>query len=92
MAAACKRFARNLHVNTPFRVVETNKKGAAHLHNSLIYNVGTTRFELATTRPPDVYSTGLSYVPLVTPTFGLAISPAPTLRLALLSDQRDSNL
>ena len=25
--------------------------------------VGTTRFELATTRPPDVYSTGLSYVP-----------------------------
>ncbi len=33
------------------------------LHNSLIMNVGTTRFELATTRPPDVYSTGLSYVP-----------------------------
>jgi hypothetical protein len=25
--------------------------------------VGTTRFELATTRPPDVYSTELSYVP-----------------------------
>ena len=26
--------------------------------------VGMTRFELATTRPPDVYSTGLSYIPL----------------------------
>ena len=26
-------------------------------------DVGTTRFELATTRPPDVYSTELSYVP-----------------------------
>jgi len=25
-----------------------------HLHNSLISNVGTTRFELATTRPPGV--------------------------------------
>ena len=25
--------------------------------------VGTTGFEPATTRPPDVYSTGLSYVP-----------------------------
>ena len=25
--------------------------------------VGMTRFELATTRPPDAYSTGLSYIP-----------------------------
>ena len=30
-----------------------------------IFNlVGMTRFELATTRPPDAYSTGLSYIPL----------------------------
>lgn len=27
------------------------------------FEVGATRFELATTRPPDVYSTGLSYAP-----------------------------
>jgi hypothetical protein len=27
------------------------------------YNVGTTRFELATPRPPDVCATGLRYVP-----------------------------
>ena len=27
--------------------------------------VGMTRFELAATRPPDAYSTGLSYIPLV---------------------------
>ena len=26
-------------------------------------SVGVTRFELATTRPPDAYSTGLSYIP-----------------------------
>ena len=29
----------------------------------LTKNVGTTGFEPATTRPPDVYSTELSYVP-----------------------------
>ena len=28
-----------------------------------LYSVGMTRFELATTRPPDAYSTGLSYIP-----------------------------
>lgn len=33
------------------------------LKQPLLDFVGTTRFELATTRPPDVYSTGLSYVP-----------------------------
>ena len=27
--------------------------------------VGMTGFEPATTRPPDVYSTGLSYIPLI---------------------------
>lgn len=27
--------------------------------------VGMTRFELATTRPPDAYSTGLSYIPIM---------------------------
>ncbi len=43
-----------------------NKKGAAFEGNSFGYSVvGTTRFELATTRPPDVYSTGLSYVPKI---------------------------
>ena len=30
-----------------------------------LYDVGMTRFELATTRPPDAYSTGLSYIPLL---------------------------
>lgn len=35
------------------------------MRNSLIFSVGATRFELATTRPPDVYSTGLSYAPMV---------------------------
>ena len=29
-----------------------------------MFSVGMTRFELATTRPPDAYSTGLSYIPL----------------------------
>ena len=28
-----------------------------------LYYVGVTRFELATTRPPDAYSTELSYTP-----------------------------
>jgi hypothetical protein len=42
-----------------------NKKGAACSGNSFYHSVGTTRFELATTRPPDVYSTGLSYVPKI---------------------------
>ena len=40
-----------------------DKKKGITLRNSLIINVGATRFELATTRPPDVYSTGLSYAP-----------------------------
>ena len=39
------------------------KKAQPHCAAALCYSVGTTRFELATTRPPDVYSTGLSYVP-----------------------------
>mgnify|MGYP006990011204 CR=1 FL=1 len=33
------------------------------MHNLLIIPVGVTGFEPATTRPPDVYSTGLSYTP-----------------------------
>ena len=66
MAADLKRFASNLQVETPKKAHLQIKKGAMQMHNSLIYNVGTTRFELATTRPPDVYSTGLSYIPKYT--------------------------
>ncbi len=33
------------------------------MRNSLIISVGVTRFELATTRPPDVCATGLRYTP-----------------------------
>lgn len=42
-------------------IVGTEKRIPARLQISGI--VGMTRFERATTRPPDVYSTGLSYIP-----------------------------
>lgn len=64
MAADLKRFASNLQVETLKMAHLQIKKGAMQMHNSLIYNVGMTGFEPATTRPPDVYSTGLSYIPL----------------------------
>ena len=35
----------------------------ASLCSAVAAGVGVTRFELATTRPPDAYSTGLSYTP-----------------------------
>ena len=35
----------------------------ASLGSTVAAGVGVTRFELATTRPPDAYSTGLSYTP-----------------------------
>lgn len=37
------------------------KKSSDHLIGAFL--VGTTRFELATPRPPDVCATGLRYVP-----------------------------
>jgi hypothetical protein len=56
MAADLKRFASNLQVETLKKAHLQTKKGAMLSHNSLIYSVGTTRFELATTRPPGVKS------------------------------------
>ena len=35
------------------------------MRNSLIISVGVTGFEPATTRPPDVYATGLRYTPKI---------------------------
>lgn len=40
-----------------------NKKGRITKKSDLSFCVGTTGFEPATTRPPDVDSTGLNYVP-----------------------------
>ncbi len=45
--------------NTP-----QNENGQTAIQSNLSIQVGTTRFELATTRPPDVCATGLRYVPL----------------------------
>lgn len=36
---------------------------AIEIISRLLHFVGMTGFEPATTRPPDVYSTGLSYIP-----------------------------
>ena len=40
-----------------------NKKASITVRLPMPYSVGMTRFELATTHPPDAYSTGLSYIP-----------------------------
>ena len=40
-----------------------NKSATYLVVNGWFPVVGMTRFELATTRPPDAYSTGLSYIP-----------------------------
>jgi len=40
-----------------------NKKGQNGIDPILSCQVGMTRFELATPRPPDVYATGLRHIP-----------------------------
>ncbi len=55
----------------------------AFCHNPLLLSVGTTRFELATTRPPDVYSTGLSYVPQKSRTNGIRTCDLHDVNVAL---------
>ena len=45
------------------RVLTKNKKDNLLQDCLFESDVGMTRFELATPRPPDVYSTGLSYIP-----------------------------
>ena len=44
---------------------DKKKKELSFKLNSLTLTVGVTGFEPATTRPPDVYSTGLSYAPIL---------------------------
>jgi hypothetical protein len=48
-----------------FCLKKQDKKKSAFALRATADHVGTTRFELATTRPPDVYSTELSYVPIL---------------------------
>ena len=46
-----------------FRSEHINEKARQSSDYQAFSSVGVTRFELATTRPPDAYSTGLSYIP-----------------------------
>ena len=62
---------RTEKVNEVFRCIAAmnsvsgqNKTGQNGIETNLSSLVGTTRFELATTRPPDVCATGLRYVPI----------------------------
>jgi hypothetical protein len=49
--------------------LKTKKRVALFICHSLILTVGMTGFEPATTRPPDVYATGLRHIPIDRPTY-----------------------
>ena len=59
LVSVCIKFPEKCNQN----VIVTIKKRSDFWSNLLIFSVGMTGFEPATTRPPDVYSTGLSYIP-----------------------------
>lgn len=59
LVSVCIKFPEKCNQN----VIVTIKKRSDFWSNLLILSVGMTGFEPATTRPPDVYSTGLSYIP-----------------------------
>lgn len=59
LVSVCIKFPEKCNQN----VIVTIKKRSDFWSNLLILSVGMTGFEPATTRPPDVDSTGLSYIP-----------------------------
>jgi site-specific DNA recombinase len=51
------------HIYMANKALALNKKGQSRIKSTLSCEVGMTRFELATPRPPDVCATGLRYIP-----------------------------
>ena len=45
-------------------MIEQNRRKQKSQANAWLFLVGMTGFEPATTRPPDVYATGLRYIPI----------------------------